>query len=100
MGVAYFIEKNFLTNFHEDQCKLIFSCDWSCNSVDLVFNCTCPTFKLGLKIIEMNILTNFHEDKKENVTSKVLTDFFYDVPRLTTMMKKDKDDDGSMMMDL
>ena len=43
---------------------------------DLVFDLTCPDFRLGLDLIEINILAKFHDDCIKTVPSGVYTCFF------------------------
>ena len=46
---------------------------------DLVSKSKSPSFELDLQIIKTNILSNIHNDYLKNVTSGVLTRFFFDL---------------------
>ena len=46
---------------------------------DLVFDPKWPSFKLDLDLIEANILSKFHQDWVKTMTSRVLTNFSFDL---------------------
>ena len=46
---------------------------------DLVSDIKWPSSKLDLEIIKTNILSNIYDDYLKNVTSGVLTSFFFDL---------------------
>ena len=46
---------------------------------ELVSDSKLPSLELDLEIIKTNILSNIHDDYLMNVTSRVLTSFFFDL---------------------
>ncbi|KAH3888126.1 hypothetical protein DPMN_012153 [Dreissena polymorpha] len=73
---------NVLTIVHEDWTKIRLL---ECNKISArppcghVFQLTCTIFELSRDIIETNVLTEIHEDWTINVTSRVLTSFFFNL---------------------